>query len=116
MVAMIDGRDRIFAHPSAWAPFVVVGEGGGTVASVAAAAPAASQASSDPASQPPVFVTVRNSNVRAGPSTDTERLITLPVGTRVEVLDTAAGGEWYRIAQDGRALGYVYAPLLEPVD
>jgi CHAT domain-containing protein len=28
MLAKIDGGDRILAHPAAWAPFVVVGEGG----------------------------------------------------------------------------------------
>jgi hypothetical protein len=32
---------------------------------------------------------------------------------RVEVVEAVAGGNWYRVARDGKALGFVYAPLLQ---
>ncbi len=30
------------------------------------------------------------------------------------VLGTAEDGDWFRIARSGKALGYVYAPLIAP--
>ncbi len=57
---------------------------------------------------------VKNANVRAGLSTSTTRIATLRKGTRVTVLGKAEGGDWFRIARDGKALGYVYAPLIAP--
>ncbi len=60
-------------------------------------------------------MTVKNANVRNGPSTSTARITTLPMGTRVTVLERAEGGDWYRgVARGGAALGYVYAPLIRP--
>ena len=41
-------------------------------------------------------------------------ITTLPMGTRVTVLERADGGDWYRVARGGAALGYVYAPLIRP--
>ena len=65
-----------------------------------------------PRRQPAIHVTVKNANVRTGPSTGTTRITTLPMGTRVTVLEKAEGGDWFRIARDGKAMGYVYAPLI----
>ncbi len=67
-----------------------------------------------PRRQPAIYVTVKNANVSAGPSTSTARNTTLRKGTRVTVLGTAADGDWFRIARGGKALGYVYAPLIAP--
>ena len=67
-----------------------------------------------PRRQPAIYVTVKNANVRAGPSTGAARITTLRKGTRVTVLGTAASGDWFRIARGGKALGYVYAPLIAP--
>ncbi len=36
------------------------------------------------------------------------------MGTSVTVLEKAEGGDWYRVARGGAALGYVYAPLIRP--
>ena len=66
----------------------------------------------EPRRQPTIYVTVKNANVRAGPSTGAARIVTLPKGTSVTVLGTAADGDWFRIARDGKAMGYVYAPLI----
>ncbi len=64
--------------------------------------------------QPAIYVTVKNANVRAGPSTGTTKITTLPMGTSVTVLERAEGGDWYRVARGGAALGYIYGPLIRP--
>jgi uncharacterized protein YgiM (DUF1202 family) len=64
--------------------------------------------------QPAIYVTVRNANVRAGPSTNATRITTLPMGTSVTVLEKAEGGDWYRVARGGKEFGYIYGMLLEP--
>ena len=64
--------------------------------------------------QPAIYLTVKNANVRAGPSTSTARITTLPMGTSVTVLEKAEGGDWYRVARGGAALGYIYGPLIRP--
>ncbi len=102
MLALMDDPDNPhFAHPMFWAPFVVVGEGG---------VPTKIQ----PRRQPATYVTVKNANVRAGPSTSTTRITTLPMGTSVTVLDRAEGGDWYRVARGGKEFGYIYGKLLKP--
>ncbi len=96
-----------------WAPFVVVGEGGVPMRTAAGTA-ASPKTTIEPRRQPAIYVTVKNANVRAGPSTNATRITTLPMGTRVTVLERAAGGDWYHVARGGAALGYVYAPLIRP--
>ncbi len=97
-----------------WAPFVVVGEGGVAMRTAAGTA-SLPKKKIQPLPQPVViYVTVKNANVRTGPSTDAARIATLRKGTRVTVLGTAADGDWFRIARGGKALGYVYAPLIAP--
>ena len=64
--------------------------------------------------QPAIYVTVKNANVRAEPSTTAARVATLREGTQVTALGTAEDGDWFRIARGGKALGYVYAPLIAP--
>ena len=43
------------------------------------------------------YVAVTNSNVRAAPTTNAERVGLLREGKRVLVLGTAAGGSWYQV-------------------
>ncbi len=114
MLALMNDPDNPhFAHPMFWAPFVVVGEGGVPMRT-ATGTVALPKTKIQPRRQPAIYVTVKNANVRAGPSTSTTRITTLRKGTRVTVLSTAADGDWFRIARGGKALGYVYAPLIAP--
>ncbi len=114
MLALMNDPDNPhFAHPMFWAPFVVVGEGGVPMRTAAGTASLA-KTKIPPPRQPANYVTVKNANVRAGPSTSTTRITTLPMGTSVTVLGTAADGDWFRVARGGKALGYVYGPLIRP--
>ncbi len=114
MLALMNDPDNPhFAHPLFWAPFVVVGEGGVPMRTAAGTA-ASPKTTIEPRRQPAIYVTVKNANVRVGPSTGAARIATLRKGTRVTVLGTAADGDWFRIARGGKALGYVYGPLIAP--
>lgn len=57
-----------------------------------------------------------NLNVRGGPSTEYEVLHTLKEGTRVPVIGRVVDEKWVLIAEDGRAAGFAYAPLMEFVE
>ena len=62
------------------------------------------------------FVTIKRSNIRAGPTTDSERIARLDRGESVAVTGAVDGKPWLRVAlADGR-VGYVYAPLVEAED
>ena len=58
------------------------------------------------------YVALRNANVRAAPSTDSQKLTTLGAGTPVTVTGKVRGAEWYRIERGGGGEGYVFASLL----
>ena len=58
------------------------------------------------------YVALRNANVRAAPSTDSQKLTTLGAGTAVTVTGKVRGAEWYRIERGGGGEGYVFASLL----
>ena len=64
------------------------------------------------------LVALRNANVRSVPSTDGDKLETLPTGTEVTVtgkvwfLSSDEDGDWYRIALADGAEAYVWAPLV----
>lgn len=60
------------------------------------------------------FITVTNANVRSRPTTRATRIATLPRRSRVEVLGKVPGAPWFRIAHDGKALGYIHAKLIKP--
>lgn len=51
-------------------------------------------------------------NVRAGPSTEAEKVETLPAGSGVAVTGRVRGTDWYRVARGGRDIGFVFGPLL----
>ncbi len=114
MLALMNDPDNPhYAHPMFWAPFVVVGEGGVPMRT-AAGTLALPKSKIQSRRQPATYVTLKNANVRAGPSTGAARIATLRKGMRVTVLGTAADGDWFRIARGGKAMGYVYAPLIAP--
>ncbi len=56
-----------------------------------------------------------NANVRREPSTSGDRVGALQAGEQVEVLDTVADGNWFRIRLPDGGEGYVFAALLEPL-
>jgi len=58
------------------------------------------------------YVAVTNSNVRAAPTTNAERVGLLREGKRVLVLGTAAGGSWYQVRLNSGQTGYIYGKLL----
>ena len=58
-----------------------------------------------------LLVALRNANVRAGPSADTDQLDRLAAGTEVTVTGKVKDRDWYRIAL-AAGEGYVWAPLL----
>jgi hypothetical protein len=66
--------------------------------------------------QPKRFTTIANVNVRNAPSTYANRAMTLPRNSEIEVVEEVRDALWYRVAQHGRVLGYVYAELVEPLD
>jgi uncharacterized protein YgiM (DUF1202 family) len=51
-------------------------------------------------------------NVRGGPGTDYAVLHTIRQGKRVPVAGRVVGSEWYLIAEQGKASGFLYAPLM----
>ena len=57
-----------------------------------------------------------NSNVRAAPTTNSQRIGFLPEGSRVRVIGDAAGGNWHQIRLDSGQMGFVYGPLLRAVE
>ncbi len=59
----------------------------------------------------PEHRTVRDAR---GRQPNVQRLDRADGTTGVTVLGTAADGDWFRIARGGKALGYVYAPLIAP--
>ncbi len=51
-------------------------------------------------------------NVRGGPGTNYAVTHTLPQGTRVPVAGRVVDSDWYLIAEQGEASGFLYAPLM----
>jgi uncharacterized protein YgiM (DUF1202 family) len=51
-------------------------------------------------------------NVRGGPGTDYAVSHTIRQGKRVPVAGRVVGSEWYLIAEQGKASGFLYAPLM----
>lgn len=58
------------------------------------------------------LVALRNSNVRAGPSTDHDQVASLIAGAEVRVTGKVQGVDWYRIALTDGGEAYIWAPLL----
>ncbi len=56
---------------------------------------------------------VTRSNVRAGPSTDFDKVGGLDAGTPISVTGKVRGANWYRVALLGGAVGYIYGGLIQ---
>ena len=59
------------------------------------------------------YVTTRSANVRADPSINAAKVITLPAGVEVYVPARTKDGDWLKVERRGKPLGYVYNTLLE---
>ncbi len=59
------------------------------------------------------YTAVSNSNVRAAPTTNSQKIGFLKQGKRVRVAGKVAGGSWYRIQLPSGQTGYIFAKLLQ---
>lgn len=57
-----------------------------------------------------------NANVRAAPTTNSQRIGYLKQGKRVRVVGSAAGGNWHRVRLETGQVGFVFGKLLEAAD
>lgn len=57
---------------------------------------------------------VSSAKVRSAPSTSSDVVAGLKSGEVVHVVGKVKTANWYQVARNGRSIGYVYAPLLEP--
>lgn len=64
------------------------------------------------ADQSTMYRAVTNSNVRAAPTTNSQRIGFLNEGSDVRVIGSAAGGNWHQVRLDSGQMGFVYGPLL----
>ena len=58
------------------------------------------------------YTPTKNINVRGGPGTDYEILHNIRKGEPVPVVGKVLNTNWYLIAEQGRASGFLYAPLM----
>ena len=58
------------------------------------------------------YQVLTNTNVRSGPSSDSDKIGELAQGSQVQVTGRVVDMNWYRIAIPAGGVGYVYAPLL----
>jgi len=61
------------------------------------------------------YLVLKGVNVRAKPVSGGKRVSKLKKGSRVEVLGKVKGAPWMAVAKDGKAHGFVYAPMLMPL-
>ncbi len=54
-----------------------------------------------------------NSNVRAAPTTNSQKIGYLKAGKSVKVIASAAGGNWQQVRMDSGQIGFVFGKLLE---
>ena len=81
-----------------------------TTVSAAVVAPPAGDFELDTMDQE--YVALKNANVRAAPSTDSQKLATLPAGATVTVTGKVRDAEWVRVALPNGDVGYVWDRLL----
>ena len=62
------------------------------------------------------YEVTRNSNVRGGPSTDYVIVDRLTAGSTVDVLGKVEGRNWYILAEDGAASGFIHENLVRLVE
>lgn len=59
------------------------------------------------------FRVVTNSNVRAAPTTNSQKIGYLKEGSSVRVIGSAAGGNWHQVRLSSGQMGFVFGSLLE---
>lgn len=60
------------------------------------------------------YKAVRDANIRSGPSTNQKKTGGLAAGETVTAIGKVERTDWIMVGMDGRAIGYVYAPLIAP--
>jgi len=61
------------------------------------------------------YLVAKDVNIRSEPKTASARLGSLRQGTRVDGVGMVKGGAWLAVRQDGKDLGFVYAPVMLPL-
>ena len=60
------------------------------------------------------YETIRTSNVRRGPSAETDRVTTVRQGTVLRVVGLSEGRNWYQVETPSGERGYIYGQLIRP--
>ena len=85
------------------------------VAVLAASVPAWGQQSAEDIELSPAataYLVLRDANIRALPETKSKRVGSVKTGSRIESAGKAKGTDWVSVKEDGRVIGFVYAPVL----
>jgi uncharacterized protein YraI len=59
------------------------------------------------------YTVIFNANVRAAPTTNSQKIGYLSRGDRVRVIGSAAGANWHQVRLDSGQMGFVYGGLLK---
>jgi formylglycine-generating enzyme required for sulfatase activity len=60
------------------------------------------------------YEAIRTSNIRRGPSAETERVATVTVGSTLRVVGLAEGRDWYQVETEQGQRGFIYGQLIRP--
>ncbi|MCE3247684.1 MAG: hypothetical protein K0R41_1509, partial [Geminicoccaceae bacterium] len=60
------------------------------------------------------YEAVRTSNIRRGPSAETERVATVSAGSTLRVVGLAEGRDWYQVETEDGQRGFIYGQLIRP--
>ncbi len=60
------------------------------------------------------YEAVRTSNIRRGPSAETERVTTVAAGATLRVVGLADGRDWYQVETEDGQRGFIYGQLIRP--
>lgn len=66
------------------------------------------------ADQPVIYTVTSSANVRAAPTTNSQRIGFLTEGKKVRVIGDAAGGNWREVRLESGQMGFVFSKLLTP--
>ncbi|MDX1541797.1 MAG: caspase family protein, partial [Geminicoccaceae bacterium] len=64
---------------------------------------------------PPIYRTIRMSNIRSAPSIEGERVVTVPPDTLLKVTGRADGAQWLEVETEEGETGFIYFALVQPV-
>lgn len=59
------------------------------------------------------YQAAQNANVRAAPTTNSQKIGYLKEGSQVQVIGSAVGGNWHQVRLSSGQMGFVYGKLLE---